>query len=80
MELSTTNKLHTIEETLQRLTKAIVSIQESIGSTRAPRVNLPCPAYEEATIDDVGRAPFFPKLSTLDFPTFVGGDLIEWLS
>lgn len=77
MELGTADKLRMIEETLQRLTNAVMFLQEGVNSNLAPRLNPSCLARDETAIDDIWRAPFFHKSPKLDFHTFAGGDPTE---
>lgn len=65
IEIDIADKLQAIKENLQRLTEAIVSLQEGFSNHQVPHVN---PSHPDPAINDIRRAPFFPRTTKLEFP------------
>lgn len=77
LELGVTDKLHHLEETINKLSEAFLSTREASSNNNHGREGSFRSHREE---NDGGRQIFSSKMARLEFPKYSGEDPIEWLS
>ena len=79
MEIGINDKLHQLEETINRMSEAFFSNKE--GSSHNVN-NHPSHSYKEHTKEEAGgsRMIFSSKMAKLEFPRYAEDDPTEWFS
>ena len=77
LELGVTDKLHHLEETINKLSEAFLSTREASSNNNHGREGSFRSHREE---NDGGRQIFSSKMARLKFPKYSGEDPTEWLS
>ena len=78
LELGVTDKLHHLEETINKLSKALLSTKEpSRNNNNNWREESSCSYHEK---NDDGRQVFSSKMAKLEFQRYFGDDPIEWFN
>ncbi|KAL5565238.1 hypothetical protein UlMin_028402 [Ulmus minor] len=77
MELGVTDKLHHLEETINKLSEAFLSTREASSNTNHGREGS-FRSHREET--DGGRQIFSSKMAKMEFPKYSGDDPTEWFS
>ena len=77
MEVGVNDRLHQLEETIQKLSEAVLSNRSSSSHNTHEREG-PFRAYHEET--DGGRQILSSKMAKLEFPRYSGDDPTKWFS